>query len=67
MNPDLLLALRHAATRRAHLAGAEAMHLEREAARLLEAAKSARRRYFRELTAVDDLGGHSPSPFAHLG
>lgn len=52
MTPELALALRQSAARRAHLAGAEAAHLE-------AAAREARRRYFRELATCDLLGGHS--------
>lgn len=59
MNPELSLALRQSACRRAHLAGAEA-------AKLQAAADAARRRYFRELATCDILGGH-PSPFDALG
>jgi hypothetical protein len=59
MNPDLALALRQSACRRAHLAGAEAARLE-------AAAREARRLYFRELATCDLLGGHS-SPFNPLG
>lgn len=33
----------------------------------LQHARDARRRYFRELTALDDLMGSTPSPFAALG
>lgn len=42
------------------------MYLEREAAALVERARAARRRYFRELAACDFLAGRS-SPFEHLG
>lgn len=59
MNPQLSLALRQSACRRAHLAGAEA-------ARLQAAADAARRRYFRELETCDLLGGYHSS-FAPLG
>jgi hypothetical protein len=48
---SLRTALRHSATHRAHLAGAEAAELERQAA-------DARRRYWRELAAVQLLMGH---------
>lgn len=78
-------------TRRAHLAGADAAILEKqadaiaatagpvpdsildaspahlEAISLAIAAHEARRRYFRELTALDILQGNTPSPFDHLG
>lgn len=67
MNPDLNLQLRRTAAARAHLAGAEARALEHQAAALQARAVAARRRYFRELEAVDLLAGHSPSPFASLG
>lgn len=60
MTPDLILALRQSACRRAHIAGAEAARLE-------AVAREARRRYFRELEACDILGGNIPSPFTHLG
>lgn len=33
----------------------------------LQHAKQARRRYFRELAAIDTLTGNTPSPFAGLG
>lgn len=59
MNPELALALRQSACRRAHLAGAEA-------ARLQAAADEAKRRYFRELETCDLLGGYHSS-FAPLG
>ena len=51
---------------RAHLAGAEAVILEKEATDLLAQAHSARQRYYRELEAIDLLLGNTPSPFAHL-
>lgn len=59
MTPELTLALRQSASRRAHLAGAEAARLQAEA-------NEALRRYFRELETVDLLGGH-PSHFSSLG
>lgn len=58
---------RHCARARAHIAGNEARRLEQQAARLLEQAAAARRRYFRELATVDALGGELDSPFAPLG
>ena len=66
MTPDLRLELRRNATRRAHLAGGEAVILEKQAAELLAAAAAARRRYFRELECASLLGGHRSS-FAALG
>lgn len=63
MTPELALNLRNCAVRRAHLAGAEWVTCEKQAAALLARAAAARLRYFRELTAVDVLGGHIPSPF----
>ena len=75
MTPELTLALRRGATARAHLYGAEALILEKQAASLpegadrndvLAAASAAKRRYYRELAASDNLGGH-PSPFTALG
>lgn len=78
-------------TRRAHLAGADAVILEKrsdaiaakagripdsildanpdhlEAISCAIAAHHARRRYFRELTALDILQGNTPSPFEQLG
>lgn len=59
MNPELTLALRQSACRRAHLAGAEATRLQ-------AAADEAKRRYFRELETCDLLGGYHSS-FAPLG
>ncbi len=67
MSPDLNLRLRRNTAARAHLYGAEARRLEQQAAALQAQAVAARRRYFRELEAVDLLAGHSPSPFAPLG
>lgn len=74
---------------RAHIAGAEAVILEKEADALLagqfpesvddcdenqlraillhQQAKDSRRRYFRELAALDALMGWTPSPFEGLG
>lgn len=51
---------------RAHLAGAEAVILEKEAAALLAQAHKARQRYNRELEAIDLILGNTPSPFAEL-
>lgn len=65
MTPELTLALRQSACRRAHYYGAEAVILEKEAAALLQRANIARRRYFRELSTANLLGGH-PAPFTHL-
>lgn len=66
MSPDLTFALRQSACQRAHLAGAEAVIAEKEAAALLKRAAAARQRYYRELITVDLLGGHGPSPFEAL-
>lgn len=66
MDTQLNLQLRQSAAARAHLHGAEAVILEKEAAALLEQARQARRRYFRELETCDLLGGHE-SPFSSLG
>jgi hypothetical protein len=75
MTPELTLALRRGCAARAHLYGAEALILEKQAAllpegdpraSLLAAASTAKRRYYRELAACDTLGGH-PSPFTALG
>lgn len=74
---------------RAHLYGADAVILEKEADKLAigplpetiddctedqlralllaQQAHDARRRYFRELAAIDMLTGNTPSPFAELG
>jgi len=65
MTPELTLALRQNIGRRAHIAGAEAASLATDG--FLAEAAEARRRYFRELEAIDLLGGLSPSPFAPLG
>lgn len=54
-NPNLLRCIRE----RAYLAGAESAHLE-------AAAREARRRYFRDLAALDIFTGNSPSPFETL-
>ena len=76
------------ARERAHLYGADAVILEKEADRLApgplpatiddctedqlralllaQRAHDARRRYFRELVALDTLTGNTPSPFAGL-
>lgn len=45
----------------------EANEAQLRAYALAQEAHQARRRYFRELEAVDLLGGHSGSPFAALG
>lgn len=66
MSPDLTLNLRQCACRRAHVAGAEAVILEKQAAALLKRAAAARQRYYREQVSVDLLGGHGPSPFEAL-
>lgn len=66
MTPELTLALRRGCTARAHLYGAEALILEKQAAELLAAAAAAKRRYFRELAASSTLGGH-PTRFTELG
>jgi hypothetical protein len=66
MTPELTLALRRGCAARAHIYGAEALILEKQAAELLAAAATAKRRYYRELAACDTLGGH-PSPFTALG
>lgn len=52
---------------RAHLYGAEAVTLEKDAAAILQQAHAARRRYFRELAAIDLLMGRHDSPFDSLG
>jgi hypothetical protein len=83
MDYQLSVKLRNSIAARAHLYGAEAVILEKEADQLASAsgqapesiavatadqiralslaqqAQQARRRYFRELEAVDLLGGHS--------
>jgi hypothetical protein len=51
MDHELRVALCRNITARAHLAGADAAELERQAA-------AARRRYWRELAAVQALMGH---------
>lgn len=66
MTPKELIDLRRCATQRAHLAGAEAVIAEKEAAALLQRAAAARQRYYRELITADLLGGHGPSPFEAL-
>lgn len=90
MDPALCMNLRDCATRRAHLYGAEAVILEKQAEDLArteirehsnrfqlhipellsrpeyQQAQAAKRRYFRELEAVDLLGGY-PSFFGALG
>lgn len=55
----------HCISQRAHLAGAEAVIHDKNGTHA--AAQAARRRYYRELTAIDILQGNTPSPFAHLG
>lgn len=77
------------ARERAHLYGADAVIMDKEADKLApgplpasiddctedqlravllaQQAKAARRRYFRELAAIDVMMGHGPSPFAGLG
>lgn len=55
------------AQQRAHIAGADAVILEKEANAMLAQAHKARQLYFRELEAIDILTGNSPSPFAQLG
>lgn len=75
MTPELTLALRRSCAARAHIYGAEALILEKQAASapegkdrnaFLAAASAAKRRYYRELASSDTLGGH-PSPFTALG
>ena len=90
MDYKLSVKLRNCIAARAHIYGAEAVILEKEADRLADQAgpspatihdaspdqiralslaqraHQARRRYFRELEAIDLLGGHS-SPFGELG
>lgn len=71
------LALCHSFRDRAHLAGAEWVVARKQAeamaaypavaAALTTCAAESRRRYFRELEAIDVLMGHTPSPFAPLG
>lgn len=61
MTPELALNLRNCAARRAHLAGADWVNASKDG--FTEEAATARLRYFRELTTVDILGGHIPSPF----
>lgn len=65
MTPELNLSIRQNACRRAHLFGAEAVILEKEAAKMLQRAAEAKRRYFRELSYIDKLAGHD-SPFEVL-
>jgi hypothetical protein len=79
MNTDLRLAIAQCATRRAHLAGAEAAELETEAAScarcgmyyffktLEQRARAARRRYWREVEAVALLSGHRWPEAERLG
>ena len=79
MNTDLRLAIAQCATRRAHLAGAEAAELETEAvsyarcgvyyfsSTLGECARAARRRYWREVEAVALLSGHRWPEAERLG
>jgi hypothetical protein len=90
MDYQLSVKLRNCIAARAHLYGAEAVILEKEASSLAAGtgpapatfdqendvqreafwlahkAQQARRRYFRELEAVDLLGGHSGA-FGELG
>jgi hypothetical protein len=66
MNDEMRLNLRRCATQRAHLAGADALIFEREAATLLKRATAARQLYYRELITIDLLGGHGPSAFEGL-
>lgn len=84
MNPNIIRCMNE----RAHLYGADAVIMDKEADRLAptlpadlddctedqlravllsQQAKAARRRYFRELAAIDVMMGHGPSPFAGLG
>lgn len=73
MTSDTILRTRESA----HLAGAEWVIARKEsetlsaypavAAALITIAAEARGRYFRELTALDELTGRTPSPFAELG
>jgi hypothetical protein len=79
MNTDLRLAIAQCATRRAHLAGAEAAELETAHAiayehgeaepscSLLDQAAAARRRYWREVAAVALLSGHRWPEAERLG
>lgn len=77
MTPETTLALCQAFRDRAHLAGAEWVIARKEAeanitypaiaAALTACAAEARRRYFQELSALDLITGHTPSPFAELG
>lgn len=67
MQHDQRLNQRRCAAARAHLAGAEAVILEKQAKALLSQAAEARLRYAREMTTVDLLGGHGPSPFDRDG
>jgi hypothetical protein len=84
MIPDNIRCIRE----RAHIAGAEALIAQKEAAVIaagplpasiddcteellrailqLQHAREARRRYFREMVALDTLTGNTPSPFAGL-
>ena len=66
MNSSLNLELRQEHRRRAHWYGAEAVILEKEAEKLLDQARDAKRRYFAELAKVDQLGGYEESPFERL-
>lgn len=85
MNPNIIRCINE----RAHLYGADAVIMDKEADKLAPGplpasiddctddqlralllarqAQNARRRYFRELAAIDVLMGHGPSPFAGLG
>lgn len=67
MTPELAAILRRGARQRAHRFGADALIMEKDAAALLKKAADAKRRYFREMAAVDLLDGVCPSPFEELG
>jgi hypothetical protein len=64
MQHELRVALCHTITRRAHLAGAQAAELDAEAGelmalagQLLDRSEDSRRRYWREVAAVQTLMG----------
>jgi hypothetical protein len=71
------LALCHTIRDQAHVSGAEWVVARKEAEALAafpavatalqDCAAAARRRYFRELAALDALTGNTPSPFVELG
>lgn len=61
MDRTLALELCHEHRRRAHWFGAEAVILEKEASKLLEQAKIAKRRYFSELAKADQAIGRNGS------